>query len=82
MEYPPYLSDNSQELPDDPAPLAVAPVAEPAVAPPDTAPPAKEPASAGRTPAGLKWFIIITVSSSSPVSALQPIILHRTIYGV
>lgn len=61
MEYPPYLSDNSQELPDDPAPLAVAPVTEPAVAPPDTAPLAKEPASAGRTPAGLKWFIIITV---------------------
>ena len=61
MEYPPYLSDNSQELPDDPAPLAVAPVTEPAVASPDTAPPAKEPASAGRTPAGLKWFIIITV---------------------
>lgn len=61
MEYPPYLSDNSQELPDDPAPLAGAPVTEPAVAPPDTAPPAKEPASAGRTPAGLKWFIIITV---------------------
>lgn len=54
-----YPSDTVEETQRELEPLADAPVAETAAARSDPAPAAKEPAAAGRTHAGLKWFILI-----------------------
>ena len=59
MDNSPYPTENWQEPSIDQAPAADAPVEEAAAAPLDPAPLANAPASAGRIPAGLKWFIII-----------------------
>ncbi|HII99010.1 MAG TPA: signal peptide peptidase SppA [Methanoregula sp.] len=59
MDNSPYPPEKWQEPSIDQTPPADAPVEEAAAAPLDPAPLAKTPASAGRIPAGLKWFIII-----------------------